>query len=75
MQWLFFIYFPNQAGKTTFVRRLIENQEYMLDKKVDKVYYFYTELNKQIKKIAKLPNVEIIKDYNHDYVGTFCLTE
>lgn len=47
----------------------------MLDKKVDKVYYFYTELNKQIKKIAKLPNVEIIKDYNHDYVGTFCLTE
>ena len=48
-----------RSGKTTFIKKLLRHQEYMLDKPAQKIVYFYTEMSAQIKKVSKLPLAEL----------------
>ena len=56
------------AGKTTFIKKLIQKQHYMLSSPAKRIVYFYIEMNDQIKAISKLPRVELIKHFDQDVI-------
>lgn len=40
----------------------------MLNRPADRIVYFYTELNEEIKKISKMDLVEVVKFFNQDII-------
>jgi len=60
---------PTKAGKTVFVKRLIENKEFMINQHIDKVTWFYSEnqplydsLRGKVDFIEGVPDVNQLKD-------------
>ena len=68
---LFFLLF--RSGKTTFINRLLRYQNYMLNKPAQKIVYFYTEISAQIKRISKIPLVEIVQNFNQDIIDDWSI--
>ena len=54
------------VGKTHFTVLLIKRRDYMFQKKVNRVVYFYNELNPTIKLLQNEPDVTLIKGFNYD---------
>ena len=52
------------VGKSYFTVTLINNRHYMFQKPVDKVIYFYNELNPTIRLLEKDPSVSLIHGFD-----------
>ena len=62
---------PTKAGKTMFVKRLIENKDRMIDKEIDQILWFYrenqplyTSLKNKVEFIEGLPDLQKLKIEN-----------
>ena len=62
------IYGQSGVGKTHFTVRLIENEQYLFDKPINSIIYFYNELNSTIKKLEKNPKVTLKQGFDYDMV-------
>ena len=56
------------SGKSTFCKRLLESRDYLLDKQITRILYFYLEWNSVLQSISEIPGVEMIKNFNPDLV-------
>ena len=56
------------VGKSHFVVRLIENENYLLATPTDSIIYFYNELNPTIKKLENNPKVTLKKGFDYDLI-------
>ena len=54
------------VGKSYFTVTLINNRHYMFQKPVDKVIYFYNELNPTIRLLEKDPSVSLIHGFDYE---------
>ena len=55
---------PSGSGKTVWVKKLLENVDYMIDKKVEQIIYCYGEYQPIFQEIqTKLPQIQFIEGF------------
>ncbi len=55
---------PTKSGKTTFVKQLIENRDSLIDTKIAKIWWCYTENQPLYKKIKNVRFIEGLPDFS-----------
>jgi len=68
----FMVIGPTKAGKTAFVKKLVENKDFMINQPISKTIWFYTEdqsmynsLRDKVDFIKGIPDINQLKDLDY----------